>query len=651
MTRTNNQRKFIFAANLKNLYMRKVFFVGLLVFSLGARAQTPSKFGEVSMDEINLKRCSMDTAAVAMILFDKGESILTEDLKVTFKRHTRIKFFSQAAIDTWANRTIYLDKGEENLSKLKAVTYNLENGKMTSSELNDESIFKTKYDKWTNQVKFTLPNVKEGSVIEYSYTISTGASLLPGWQFQYSIPSAWSEYQVYIPKTFDFTKDMRGFLLVTEHNVREDGSGEKFIIKNAPAFKDEPFAANSEDYISRINFYLKEVFIPGQGLEKFNRTWPGIVKSLLAQPDFGGQIRFSNFLKETVAEVTAGQDDQKKVESIYSYVKTNVAWNKTLDAIPDRPFKKVLEERKGSSSEINLLLVSMLQKAGLVAHPVLLSTRDHGMIIPFNPRFNQFNYVICLVKLGDKKILIDATDTHLPMKALPERCLNGEGLVVSEKEMEWIPLVSIRSKKSYNATFTVTEEGEISGDLAISTDGIGASNVRSSFKELGQEKYVKDFLSGKAWEVSKNNFENMDNPSQLVKESYTLTVKDHAQATGSIIYLNPYLCAQMTDNIFKSEKRLFPVDFSTPFEQVYLAKITLPDNYALDEVPKPKAIVLPNGNGKFLYSVTQSGAVINFVSQLIVNKSVFTAEEYPQLREFYNLIVAKEAEQIVLKKK
>lgn len=632
--------------------MRKLYFLCVFALSFKVYGQTaPTKFGEVSNEEMALKHCPIDTAASAMILFDKGESALDDNLKVTFKRHVRIKFFSQSAIDHWANKTIYLDKGEESLSKLKAVTYNLDNGKIVSSEISDESIFKTKFDKWTNQVKFTLPNVKEGSVIEYSYTITTSASLLPGWQFQYAIPNAWSEYQTYIPRTFEFSRDMRGFVPLTEHTQGKDGSSENFIMKNVPAFKDEPFAANSEDYIARVSFYLKEVFIPGQGIKKFTKSWPGIARSLLSQLDFGVQIKTSNFLKQIVEEITKGLDDQKKVEAIYNYVKTNVEWNKMQDAIPDRTFKKVLEEKRGSSSEINLLLVSMMQKSGLIADPVLLSTRAHGQIVPFSPRFNQFNYVICMVKLGGKKMLIDATDVHLPMKALPERCLNGEGLVVSDTAVEWVPLVSIRSRKAYSASFTVSEEGEINGDLAISTDGIGASDVRSSYKEKGEEKYVKEFLSGKAWEVSKNNFENMDNPTLSVKENFTLTVKDHAQATGSVIYLNPYLCAQMSDNIFKSEKRLFPVDFSTPFEEIYMAKITLPEHYTLDEAPKPKAIVLPNNNGKFLYSASQNGSVINFVSQLIVNKSVFSAEEYPQLREFYNQIVAKQAEQIVLKKK
>lgn len=38
-------------------------------------------------------------------------------------------------------------------------------------------------------------------------------------------------------------------------------------------------------------------------------------------------------------------------------------------------------------------------------------------------------------------------------------------------------------------------------------------------------------------------------------------------------------------------------------------------------------------------------------SNFSVNRILFSQEEYPLLREFYNQVVAKQAEQIVLKKK
>jgi hypothetical protein len=610
-----------------------------------------SEFGEITMEELQMKKYSPDTSASALILFDKGSSDLNDQLEVVYKRHMRIKFFTKASIDDWASRTIYLTKGEDAISKLKATAYNLEDGKIVESKMDETSIFKTKYDRYTDEIKFTIPNAKEGSVIEYSYVIKTKASLLPGWQFQFEIPSIYSEYQTGTPKSFSFRTEMKGFLQVSERISKNDGAFEKLIMKNIPAFKDEPFTANSDDYISKIDFHLTDVFIPGEYVN-LNTTWPKVVSNLLEDRDFGGQIAGSGFLKNIVEEITSGiTGEEQKTKVIYTYVKSKVEWNEVIDKIPDHQFKKVLEEKKGSTSEINLLLVTMLQKAGLKSSPVLLSTRKHGIINPFYPQFRQFNDVICMVKLGEKKILLDASDRGLPMNALPERCLNGEGLVVSKDEMEWVPLVSIRSRKVINADYKLSDTGEITGKLIIKRDGLEASSMRESYKDLGKEKYIKDFLSGKSWELTNSSFDNLENPDQPANEIHEITINDHSQVAGNIIYLNPYVLGRMEENIFKSEKRLYPVDYSTPLDRIYMAKIQIPEGFIVEELPKQKMLALPSSGGKFVYSASQMGNSINFVSQFIINKSIFSAEEYPSLREFYNQVVAKQAEQIVLKKK
>lgn len=633
---------------MKSILRLFLFIYPFISFSQKA----PVKFGEISMAEMKMSVYEKDSSAAAVILFDKGETYLSNDLNVEFKRHVRIKFFTKAEINEWSVKTIYLSHNEDGISKLKAATYNLEAGQIEVSEMDDASVFKTKVDRYTDQIKFTLPKVKEGSIIEYSYILKTQASLLPGWQFQHTIPAIRSEYKVSIPKTFTFRKDFQGFLPIQEHSSKNDGAMEQWAMIDVPAFKEEPFITSPEDYVSKINFYLSEVFIPGRPIMNFNRSWKSIVKDLNDDLDFGVQIRTSGFLKKIVEETTRGiSDDNTKIKAIYDYVKANVSWNTYIDKIPDHPFKKVLEEKKGSSSEINLLMVSMLQKAGFKALPVLLSTREHGMIKPFVPLFGQFNDVICLVKIGDKNILIDGTDKHLPMNALPERCLNGEGLVVSVDEMEWVPLVSIRSRSVVNVEYKVEKTGELNGKIKISRDGIEASDMRKSYTELGEEKYLKNSLGKRNWEISGSKFENLSDPNQSSKESHDVAINDHTQVADPVIYLNPYLVEKLEENKFKSEERKYPVDFSTPFDKIYMAKIQIPEGYVVEELPKPKVILLPENGGKFVFSATAQNNMINFVSQFIINKSVFTIEEYPALREFYNLVVAKQAEQIVLKKK
>ena len=620
-----------------------------VTFSFGQK-KLP-KFGEVSLEELKMPLCKIDSSASAVILFDRGEIGLEPDLRAVFKRHIRIKILTKGGFD-WGDYSLRWRRGNQSISKLKGSTYNLEGGNVVASPMEDNSVFRTKFDKFRDQVKFTLPNVKEGSVIEYSYVLNSTASLLPDWQFQYAIPNLWSEYQIHIPTMFTFRKDMRGFVPLTHHESKNEGADEVFVATNVPAFKEEPFLANQDDYISKIGFYISEVWVPGSRPHSLIKSWPAIVKEYYEDDSFGGQINGSGFLNETVEQLTAGMTDpEKKIEVIYKYVKGNVAWNSLTDRIPDRKFKKVLEEKKGSSSEINLLLVCMLRKAGLKADPMILSTRDNGMVREFLTQDDQFNDVICVVTVGEKKRLMDATDKDLPITTLPERCMNGMGMIVSENGPDWIPITSARSRKVISADLKIDPSGELTGKLIISRDGIAGGDMRRAYSELGEEKYLKAMLDGKSWEVGKSEFNNMQDPSVAAVENHQLTIREHAQASGSAIYLNPLVMDRMEENQFKSERREYPVNFPSPFEKLHVIKIALPDGFIAEDLPKPKLIGLPGGAGKYTYSVMQAGTTITVTSQLIINKSVFLPEEYPILREFYNQVLAKQAEQLVLKKK
>ncbi len=83
----------------------------------------------------------------------------------------------------------------------------------------------------------------------------------------------------------------------------------------------------------------------------------------------------------------------------------------------------------------------------------------------------------------------------------------------------------------------------------------------------------------------------------------------------------------------------------------YHAKIKLPQGYRVDEIPQAKLAMLPDDAGKFLYSAASSHATeITLTCQLAINKSYFLQNEYPHLREFMNVVMAKQTEQIVIRK-
>ena len=295
-----------------------------------------------------------------------------------------------------------------------------------------------------------------------------------------------------------------------------------------------------------------------------------------------------------------------------------------------------------------MLMIAMMKRADLDASPVLISTRKNGLIRQFTP-YDQFNDVICVVKIDGKNKLFDATDKTLAYNVLPERCMNGDGLLIN-KELAgtWVPITSARSKVIYNADFKLNSEGEMTGKLAISRDGLFSGEMRSSYASLGQEKYLSE-LSKPNWEFSKSDFQNMNAIKEIPKEAHEVTIREHATSNGDIIYVNPYV-AGLEENKFISERREYPVNLPTPIDKIYTAKIQIPEGYHVEELPANKVFVLPEGGGKFIYSYTVLGNVINFTSQFSVSKTLFVSESYPTLREFYSTVVAKQGEQIVLKK-
>lgn len=661
-------------------------FLCLISFYSAFSQKAPIKFGNVSIEELKMSKYESDTTASAVVLADYGQSQInysdTKGWQLFFERIIRIKIFKKEGYK-WADFSIplYRDKTEkEKLTNLKAVTYNLENGKIVETKMKSDASFEEKSSENLELIKFTLPNIKEGSVIEVSYKVLSDFIFnYQDWAFQTTIPVKWSEYRAAFPEFFYYEKFMQGYvpLSINEtkpneqnftipytsmpkvggaidkgtYTLNSKGTTDRWVAENVPAFVEEPYMTTYQDYISKINFELAYVKYPNQEINQIMGTWSDINKTFLESEYFGQAVKKSGYLKDQVSSIIAGlATDDEKINALYNFVKSNVEWNGLSRKYIDNSFKQVLDNKKGSAAEINLLLVSMLQKAGFSASPVLVSTRDNGFVREQTPISSQFNYVLCKVIKDNKSYLLDATDKLLPINILPQRCLNGRGFIVSEENSGWISLTSPKSKMVTTADVAFTPAGELNGKLSISSDGFDGYNFRRKYFEKGEDNLIKDFSNKQLWEVSKGEFENVKNIYEQAKEIYHFNTES-TSGDASIIYFNPILHSRISENPFKLESREFPVDFAYPFDKNVLCKVTIPDNYQIDEIPQNKILTLPGNAGKYVYSVSVTGNTINITSLFSINKSLFVQSEYAALREFYNQVVAKQNEQIVLKKK
>lgn len=645
--------------------------------SMGQKAHM--KYGNIDKEEIQQTNHPLDSTAAAVVLGDYGYTSFKYNPSrgwiVSFQRHKRIKILNKNGYD-YANFEIPYYKPEgrkaEQILAIKGTTYTLESGNIVKTKMAKTEVFDKKINKYWSKKTFTLPAIKEGSIIEVSYTIeSQYLQNLREWTFQESIPTVWSEYRLIIPEFFTYKTLSQGYhpLDIVEKNKQRqafrvqqsvdgvnsvESTSEKmrFVAKNIPAFRNEPYMTSIKDYVSKIKFELSMVQYPGEPISNYLGTWSAMNKTFLDSKSFGEQIEGSNFLNKTLESITSTSDDPyKKIAAIYYHVKSRMHWDGYHGKWISTTLKKAYDKKTGSAAEINLLLTAMLKKAGIEADPVLLSTRDNGFVRTSIPNSDQFNYVVCKVSVDGKTLLLDATDPYLPMSMIPEKCLNGRGWVVSENKSGWVNLTSGKKKlNKVSANFSLDSNGMLSGSVKTTYDGYNAKKARSKLLSDGLETYSKGIKPNELWEINNVSIEGEKTLNEPFVESIEAQVDLTSESTGDFLYLNPIFFLKEEQNPFISIERKFPVDFASTSEKMFYLSLTLPDGYSVEEFPKNTLIALSENAAKFQYNVAMAGNQITVLSRLFINKSLFSQLEYGNLKEFYARIVAKHAEIFVIKK-
>lgn len=676
---------------MKVLLIVQVFI--LIAFNCFAD-EFKADLGKVSKDEIKMEFCPIDSGANAAILFDIGRSevkfIPDEGFVLEFKRHIRIKIFNKEGYDR-ANVEIMLYKtgsDREKLTHFKGYTHNLdgksmEREKITNRDGNQEDI----NEHWFAE-KFSMPGVREGSIIEYEYTVKSPFVMqLQDWQMQYEIPVIRSEYTVEFPEYFWYNKHYRGSVALDKNEYstsvyqgvgafRQEANSNMgnlsktevevasydykthvyhFLATNTPGLKEEPFMPDIDNFYAEISFELAYTDIPGSLRKNYTQTWEGVNEMLLKDSEFGVQLNSSgyarDFIKPLLSEV---KDPIRRAKAIYEHVRDRMKWNDWNSIYVASTLRKAYRERSGNSADINVMLVSLMREAGIEAYPVLISTRNNGHIQFERPSIAQFNYVIALARINGNDFFIDATDPHYPFSMLPERCINGDGRLIDEKSGNWVTVKpGGMVKEVVSSNLVIDDNGVLTGKISKIKSEYASIDFRNKVKNAnGMDDFISS-LSEKnpGLSIKSYNVENIDSLSAPVKVEYDIILDNHSRQVGDFIYLDPLITEKMEENPFKPEKRVFPVDLVYPNEHLVSVNIKVPEGYTVESLPQATAVKLPEKGGMFLFSCNKLGNNISVTSRIALNKAFFTQNEYPYLKEFFNQVVAKHAEQIVLKKK
>jgi transglutaminase superfamily protein/uncharacterized protein DUF3858/uncharacterized protein DUF3857 len=667
------------------LFSRVTTIACFIIISVCTFSQTKElkvKFGDVKPEDFKPQVYSIDSSAEAVYLYDIGsahdEGNTSGWFSVVFKVSERIRLLKKNSFDHLATIKIplYVKEAEkEKLEDLQAATYNLEDGKVVQTKVDKSSIFKEK-DGDYEIVKFTFPDLKEGSIIEYTYTtISPYFQHIPTWSFQGNYPELWSQFSIEQPQFFDFAILKQGYLQpvidttissadnfnILETNgtqesqnisVRSTTVKRTWAFKDIPALKEESYITNMDNYIQRLEFQLSAVRLPNEVPKTFMTTWYETADQLMKDEDFGQDLSKENgWIKDDVKQAVNGESDAvQKAKNIYEYVKNNYSCTDYSAVYLSQSLKKTEQLKKGNVSDINMLLVAMLRNAGFNADPVLLSTRDHGKTYNMYPILSKFNYVIARVNSGDNFYLLDATQSNLGFGHLKENCFNGDARIIASNP--FIVDLSADSLKETEVTslfLSNDSSGNVSGTYKCIMGEMQSEEMREKMKKSKEDEYFGDIKKGFSFDANLSNtfIDSLKRPEMPVAVEYNVDFK----LGDDLVYFDPLMFADIPkENPFKSAQRNYPVEMPYCTDKTYVMNMEVPQGYKVDELPKSARVSLNDNEGSFEYLIQQSGNNIQLRCRTKLNKANFEPEDYETLRNFFAFIVEKEGEQIVFKK-
>lgn len=650
--------------------MRINSFIVFVFASIMLSAQNYD-FGKVSKAELEEKFYPTDSSASAAYLYKNRHTYFqyTQDgFELVTEIHERLKIYNQDGFN-FATKAIRLYKSgsnREEVRNLKAYTFNLVDGKVEDVKLDKKDIFRTEKSKYRNETKFTMPNIKEGSIIEYKYKIfSPFYSNIDDFIFQNDIPIKKLDAKFEAPEYFVFKLNSKGFLPVTPIKTSKNGDfriGDtnidftkecyEYNLNDIPALKDEPHVNSINNYRSAISYELSYTNFPQSTIKYYSTTWEDVVKSIYDSSSFGEELDKEGYYEDDInALISTISDPAKRVALIFDYVKSKIKWNGYYGYYTSDGVKKAYKERIGNVAEINLMLTSMLRHAGLKAYPVLVSTRNNG--VPLFPTREGYNYVITYVKYNDTVLLLDATSKYSMPNVLPFRTLNWQGRIIAEYgSSELIDLYPKSISKNTVSLFAkIDDAGTVEGQMQAIKTGHKARSYRNKYNNVDEDEFIVN-LENKfdGMEIEEFAVINNKDLGKPVVEKCKFSIESQADIIDDKIYFSPLFFFKMEENPFKLEKREFPTDFGYPSDDIYRFSITLPEGYTVVSAPQSKKLELPDNLGSFMYQVKVQGSTVKLFIDSKINVPIVSPIYYDALKSYFSGLIEAESEQIVLTK-
>lgn len=638
--------------------MKRTF--GLLILVLAAtltKAQIVGEdFGRLSAADIDMKECSFDPEASAVVLLDNGSSDYGTDYSLISYYHIRIKILKQEGMK-YADVSIpyYSEDQFEFLHDVSAMTINIdEKGGRQEYKVDKNAIYFKKINAYNGQMTFAFPQARVGSILEYKYT-STMKHYggLRDWLFQSRLPVCFSSFFLrpapHLEFTYQVQKSPNYPIVITP----SPHTGVYFEMKNIPGLGNEPFMDSREDYVQKVRFQITK-FSGMVGTQKYMSSWNEVAKQLTSHQDFGNELK-TNLPEEQkllVASI-AGKSEIERMNLLFNYMRKNYQWSGFKGITAEPGLKALYSKKNGNSASVNLALVNLLKEAKLDAWPMIVSERKHGKINTKTPFLQQFNNTYAAVFIGGREYYLNATDPLTPPHLIPQNILNTTGLIVKRLTgiLKEIQEENYRYNDNIYVTSVLDESGGLNGKVQLVSKDYARADRLSDYTD-NIEKYIENLEQGAVnLDIDSLELLNKDTDTLPLEEKFSF--KTGLQNTGDYSFLNLNMFTGFISNPFLTTERFSNINFGYKRRILLNNVVYLPPNFTVHALPKNLRLVNSDGTVSFNREILHTPGSEQLLARIKIefNKSLYSVDEYPDVKEFFKKMVDLLNEQVVLKKK
>ena len=533
--------------------------------------------------------------------------------------------------------------GDETVESVKATAFNMEGSKVVKTSLKKSDVVTTKIDEHNYQTEFTVPNVKEGTVIEYEYTIHSQVFWeLHDWYAQCEIPVVYAKLDMNIPSylifniedhgiqrlTYTVTAGVLNFKLVSDPLAKQTQVKTNhyvYVGRDLIAMPKDDYVWNAQDYCAGITAELRQYRLPGMAQMDYARTWEQIDEMVLSSDDLGVHLNdrspFAKELKEAkIAEIA---DLRERAAAVFELVMSKLTWNGKYEISPV-PTSETLQKQGGSNADINLLLIQSFNEVGLTAAPVMLRTRDLGLL-PYNfPAIRKLStFIVAVVMPAGANIYLDASSKNGYLNVLAEPLLVERARLIQKKNKSaWVNLQKLsKSQKNTIINAQLAADGTLTGTQTTRYEGLAAMNYRNA---KGINAFAPD-----------------------VTEEVPFTRK--GQVDGNTIKICPFPTI-IADNPFSAEIRKMPVEFHSLGTHRVVVNITLPEGYIVESEQRNTTVITQDKGLEGRIQTTTGNGKVQLSCQFSINKIVHSEKSYADLHLIFDDVIKYTTEQLVIKK-